>query len=119
MIELRDGLIQFEQFPTQLKQRHHLARQTAQRLGLFESKMMRLEIHDTQCSERITLACDERHAAIEFEMRLVRDKGELTETRILPEIWCNDEFRSADGGRAERDFTWTLAEVRRQAIFGL
>ena len=102
MIELRDGLIQFEQFPTQFKQRHHLALQTAQRLGLFESKMVRLEIHDAQCSERITLACDKRHAAIEFEMRLARDKGDLTETRILPEIWRNDEFRSADGGRHSR-----------------
>ena len=94
-------------------------RKAAKRLSVLKGQLTRLEIEDTKCPQRITFFGYKRYATIELEVRFARDKGDLIESGILPQIRRYDHLGAANRRCAEGDFAWTLVEVRRQAILGL
>src|SRR5258708_18238397 len=117
-IQLFHCLVELDELSAQLQLGHHLMRKAAKRLSLFEGQLTRLEIEDTKCPQRITFFGYKRYATIELEVRFARDKGDLIESGILPQIRRYDHLGAANRRCAEGDFARTLVEPRRQPILG-
>ena len=119
LFEFLDGLVKLDQLSAQFQLGHHLAREAPQRFGLLKGKLPGLEIHYTQCSQRIALDGDERHATIKLKIWLSRDEGDFAEPRVLPQIGRDHHLGTADCSRTKGDLARALVEIRWQIVLGL
>ena len=116
LIQFLDHLLVFDEPAAQLELRDHLPREPAHRFRLLEFEFPRLEVHDAERSERVALLSDERHAAIEFQMRIAGHEWILAEAAVLAQVRNSDQFGPANRRRAKADLARAAEEVGRQAV---
>jgi 6-phosphofructokinase len=77
-----------------------LARQATQGFALIEAELARLDVHDAEGAERISLIGDQRHAAIEAALRAADDQWVEVKTRVLGHIRHRKQVSATDRSRA-------------------
>ncbi len=86
LIQLRDHAVIFEEAATQFELRDHLIREPAHRFRLLEFELPRLKVHHTKRAERIAFLSDERHAAIEGDVRVAGHERIGVEAAIIAQV---------------------------------
>jgi hypothetical protein len=117
-LQFLDGQVELKQLAAQFELRQYLMRQRPERSDLLVRQLTRFEINDTQGSQCIAFAVDQRGAAIEFEIWLPGNEWNVIEPLILPQVGRHDHFSSAHRRCAECDLARALIEARRQPVFG-
>jgi hypothetical protein len=119
LLEIAQQRIALEQLAPKLQLRHGRVRQAAHRFALRGRDLMGLEVDDAEAAEREALAVDQRHAAVEADVRFTDDVGIFLEALVLGDVWNVQRVILADRRRAHDHIARRLGRGSGQAVFGL
>ena len=115
--QLLEESITLDELSPQLEQRHGLLRQATHGLALGWAQLMRFEPDDAERAQGMSFPVDERHAAIEADMRLLRHDRQMLITFMGGQVRHIDEIVRAESSVAHRDLARALGIIGRHAVF--
>jgi hypothetical protein len=119
LCQLAHAVLQFQHASAQFEMRHDLVREATDGLHLLECQFMGLKIDHAKRTKRIAFRIDQRHPAIEPQVRFAGHRRVVAKPLILAKVAREHQVAAADSRGADRHFPRHGVEVGRQSIFGL